>query len=139
MPSGLVVQQNVYKGDPPRAWIRLRFAAPDGSTHERQLLADTGSPCAVILGDADLFLFLHNEGARVDSNFGPMRGAWLQLAMPELGLTREVLGFGSEAVMEAVRDASADFAGLVGLPLLRLVEYGGDGDSFWLRNAAPHS
>jgi hypothetical protein len=136
MPSRWIVQQNAYKGSPLRAWVRLRFAALDGSMHERQLLADTGSPCAVILGHADLLLLSCNEAAPVNSNFGPMLGAWLQLSMPELDLANDVLGFGSEHVLQATRSASSDFAGLVGLPLLRLVEYGGDEEQFWLRSRA---
>jgi hypothetical protein len=54
MTTTSIVQYNPYKGTPPRSWVRLRFAAADGSIHERELLADTGSPCAVILGQADL-------------------------------------------------------------------------------------
>jgi hypothetical protein len=38
------VQLNPYKGTTPRSWVRLRFRAPDGSLHERELVADTGSP-----------------------------------------------------------------------------------------------
>jgi hypothetical protein len=38
--------------------------------------------------------------------------------------------------MKAAAEASSpDFGGLVGLPLLRLMEYGGDADWFWLRPA----
>src|SRR4051812_47708564 len=98
MPSRWIVQRNVYKGAPPRAWVSLRFLAPDGSAHVRQLLADTGSPCALILGQTDLSLLLCNESESVNSNFGPLAGAWLQLDVPELGLTNEVLGFGSDKV-----------------------------------------
>ena len=63
------VQRNLYKGRIPRAWVRLRLAAPDGSFHERELLADTGSPCALILGMADVSLLTHSGAAGVNSNF----------------------------------------------------------------------
>jgi hypothetical protein len=128
-----IIQQNAYKGSPPRAWVHLRFCAMDGSLHQRELLVDTGSPCSVILGMADLSLLSFIETANVRSNFGTLRGAWLQLATTELGLTSEVLGFGSDTVLQTARSASPDFAGVVGLPLLRLVEYGGDASTFWLR------
>jgi hypothetical protein len=53
--------------------------------------------------------------------------------MPELALTNQILGYGSDQVLQAVQRDSADFAGLAGLPFLRMVEYGGDAASFWLR------
>jgi hypothetical protein len=53
--------------------------------------------------------------------------------MPELGLATSVLGFASDAVFQAVQADSPDFAGLAGHPFLRMVEYGGDAVSFWLR------
>jgi hypothetical protein len=127
------VQQNPYKGTEPRCWIRVRFSAADGSLHERELLADTGSPCAVILGHADLAMLLRSPAAGTNSNFGPLSGAWLEVFMPELSLNTQILSYGSDQVVQAVQRDSLDFAGLVGLPLLRLVEYGGNATSFWLR------
>jgi hypothetical protein len=53
--------------------------------------------------------------------------------MPELGLTNQILGFGSDHVLEAAQSATSDLAGLIGLPLLRMVEYGGDDAAFWVR------
>jgi hypothetical protein len=135
MSSNSPVHRNLYKGTPPRAWVRIRFAAADGSLHERELLADTGSPCAVILGPGDLEWLSRAAAAGINSNFGQLTGGWLAVAMPELGLTKPVLGFGSDQVLEAVQAANSDFAGLVGLPLLRMLEYGGDGEAFWVRNA----
>src|SRR5436309_298210 len=117
MPSRRFVQRNPYKGAPPRAWVRLRFVTLDGIVHERELLADTGSPCAVILGQSDLSSFSRAAAAVVRSNFGQLNGGWLRIDMPELNLTSRVLGFGSDRVLQTVQAASADFAGLVGLPL----------------------
>lgn len=85
-------QQNPYKGRSPRCWIRLRFAATDGSLHERELVADTGSPCAVILGQTDLALLRRGAAAAMNSNFGQLTGAWLELSMPELGLNTLIVG-----------------------------------------------
>ena len=101
--------------------------------HERELLADTGSPCAIIVGLADLNLLVHAGAAGVNSNFGFLTGGWLELQMPELGLVQPIHGYGSDSVLQAVQRDSSDFSGLVGLPLLRLLEYGGDADWFWLR------
>jgi hypothetical protein len=137
--SAQMTQRNNYKGNPERAWVRLRFAASDGSTHERELLADTGSPCAIILGYEDLALLSRATAAGVQSNFGALTGGWLELAMPEFGPVFPVLGFGSDHVLKAVQAASADFRGLVGLPLLRQVEYGGDHSAFWLHHRESQS
>jgi len=128
-------QINPYKGTNPRCWVRLRFRAVDGSLHERELVADTGSPCAVILNQTDLGLLLHAAAAGTNSNFGPLTGAWLELNMPELALTNQILSFGSDHVFQAVQLENPDFAGLVGLLFLRLVEYGGDANWFWIRQA----
>jgi hypothetical protein len=124
------VQRNPYKGTTPRCWIRLRFAAGDGSLHERELLADTGSPCAVILGKTDLMLLQRASAAGANTNFGFLTGGWLELDMPELGLSSQIHSYGSETVLQTVQSDSPDFAGLAGLPLLRMLEYGGDKDSF---------
>jgi hypothetical protein len=116
------VQRNPYKGTTPRSWVLLRFAVADGSLHEREVVADTGSPCAVILGLTDLALLLRATGTGINTNFGPLSGGWLELSRPELGLTNQVLGYGSDQVLQAVQQDSPDFAGLAGLPLLRMVE-----------------
>jgi hypothetical protein len=89
MPPTLPVQCNPYKGAGPRAWVRLRFAAPDGSLHERELIADTGCPCAVILGQADLSLLLRAGATAIGSNFGQLAGGWLELQTRELGSTNK--------------------------------------------------
>ena len=67
------------------------------------------------------------------TNFGLLQGGWLQLAMPELGLTQAILGYASDAVAAAAAASHLDFRGLIGLPLLRLAEYGGNADWFWVR------
>src|SRR5947209_8353630 len=120
------VQRNPYKGTTPRCWVRLRFAAPDGSLHERELVADTGCPYAVILGQTDFTRLLRASGVGRNTNFGFLTGGWLALSMPELGLSTQITGFGSDQVWQAVQLDSPDFAGLVSLPLLQMIEYGGD-------------
>ncbi len=69
----------------------------------------------------------------LQSNFGLLEGGWLHVTMPELGLDQDVGGFASDAVVTATKASSPDFEGLAGLPFLRLLEYGGDADWFWLR------
>jgi len=128
-------QRNRYKGNPERAWIRLRFVANDGSSTELELLTDTGSPCSVIVSRDNLQRLQTLEGAGMATNFGPLPGGWLQLAMPELGLDQLILGYASDSLVAAVQMDHPDFQGVAGLPLLRLVEYGGDADCLWLRSS----
>jgi len=135
-------QRNPYKGIPQRPWIRLRLAAPDGSLAELELLADTGNPCAIIIAQHNLARLKASDAPDINTNFGPMQGGWLQLAMPELGLVQPIRGYGSDAVLTTAKASHVDFEGLIGLPLLRLVEYGGDADWFgcvaWrLRHESP--
>jgi hypothetical protein len=126
-------QRNPYKGLPERPWILLRMAAPDGSTKELQLLADTGNPCAVIIGQLEMAGLKAGDGPDVNTNFGLLQGGWLQLAMPEIGLVHPVLGYASDAIVAATKANHPDFEGLAGLPLLRRAEYGGNANWFWLR------
>jgi hypothetical protein len=44
-----------------------------------------------------------------------------------------VEAFGSDEAAAAATRSHPDFVGLVGLPALRLAEYGGDSDTFWIR------
>lgn len=135
MMAGPSEQRNVYKGSPPRPWVRLRLTAPDGATHQVELLADTGNPCAIIVSQALMARLKQRAAPDVHSNFGLLDGGWLHLTMPELGLDQDVLGYASDAVATATKASHADFEGLAGLPFLRLLEYGGDADWFWLRPA----
>lgn len=69
----------------------------------------------------------------VDANFGVLRGGWIRLSMPEFGLDEYVSGYQNDEVAATVQSDSVDYAGLIGLPLLRKVEYGGDATWFWIR------
>lgn len=129
-------QRNPYKGTPQRPWVRIRLLAPDGSATELELLADTGSPCALIISRPNLARLAAGDGPDFQSNFGPLKGGWLQLDTPQLGPVQRVLGFGSDDVVVAAKVNHPDFEGLAGLPLLRLAEYGGNADWFWLRAAS---
>jgi hypothetical protein len=103
--------------------------------HERELIADTGCPCHVILGLTDFARLRGSITSNIPTNYGFLLGALLELSMPELGLTTQVDGYGSDAVLATAQRSSPDFAGLAGLPLLRLLEYGGDATAFWVRRA----
>ena len=126
-------QRNPYDGDPARSWILVRLADRNGSESVFKLIADTGNPFALVIDPQSTASLNHGEGPSVDTNFGQLQGAWFQLAMPELGLGQKVLGYASAEVVASVKQGHADFAGLAGLPLLRLLEYGGNATEFWIR------
>jgi hypothetical protein len=70
----LAEQRNPYKGRPPRAWVRVRIVDAAGATQALELRADTGNPCAVIIGTAHLKLMNLIAGLSVNTNFGPLTG-----------------------------------------------------------------
>ncbi len=126
-------QRNAYKGTPERPWIRLQLVAPGGMGQELELVADTGNPFAVVIDSATMSRFLHRGGPMVNTNFGTMHGGWIRVLIPVVGIDTSLLGYASDAAVSAVKGNSTSFGGLVGLPLLRRMTYGGDVDSFWIR------
>ena len=134
--SPTFAQLNAYKGSPPRPWLSLRLVAADGTALELQLLADTGNPCGVIISPRVMRQVKRADGPDLATNFGLLQGGWVHVVMPELGLDRYLMGYTSSTVVTAARKSCSDFQGLVGLPLLRLMQYGGDASHIWLRAAA---
>ncbi len=128
-------QRNAYQGSPPRPWIDLIIVAADGATRQIQALADTGNPCALIVSLEVLGQFNLGLAPGMSTNFGPLDGGWLRIQIAELDFDENVLAYGSDAVVQAARGSHPPFAGRAGLPLLRMLEYGGDRNHFWLRNS----
>ena len=129
----MLEQRNPYKGSPPRPWMRLTLVASDGATRDLEVLVDTGNPCALIVDSAALLRFNLGVTPGLNTNFGVLDGGWLRVQIPALGFDASVLGYGSDAVAQAAQASHSDFEGLAGLPLLRMLEYGGDRDWFWIR------
>ena len=73
------------------------------------------------------------EATDSDSNFGLVRGGWLRLAIPEIGFDAQFVGHANDKVVEIVKRSDRRFDGLIGLPFLRMLEYGGDQSFFWVR------
>jgi hypothetical protein len=126
--------RNPYKGAPLRPWVRLLLVSTDGATQEVEALADTGNPCALIVGQALLRQFNVGLVPGMNTNFGALDGGWLRVQIPELAFDEDLVAYGSDAVLQAVQSSHADFSGLAGLPLLRMLEFGEDRDIFWLRS-----
>ena len=135
MTPGPPEQRNPYKGAPPRPWVRVQLAAPDGTKRELDLLADTGNPFELIVSRNILTSFTHGAAAHVQTNFGGLHGGWFHVVVPLLGMDLWVVGYGSDPVVAAAQKSSPGFEGLVGLPFLRRTEYGGDRAWFWIRPA----
>ena len=133
MSGGSQEQRNPYKGTTPRPWVRVQIVARDGSVGEVELIADTGNPYGVIIGAARMARVKRKSGPVLGSNFGLLAGGWLRVVIPDVGFDDLVFGCGSDAVVMHTKQDSPDFEGLVGLPLLRMLEYGGDADWFWIR------
>ncbi len=97
------------------------------------LLVDTGSPCPLIIGQEAFRESVLEEAADVMTNFGQLQGGWLHVVIDEVGFDGRVQGFASDSVVAVVKESESNFQGLVGLPLLRRLKYGGDEEVFWLR------
>lgn len=126
-------QENPYRGDPPRPWLDVRFVARDGSIREHALVVDTGSPAHVIIGPDLLAAVTWRGGVPMGSNFGDMESGDVHVIVSEIEDEHEVLAYSSLRVLDAVRRDDPGFGGLIGLPLLRLMEYGGNAHRFWVR------
>ncbi len=127
------MQRSVYKGTPPRPWIRVELIGPDGQARVLEAVADTGNPLPIIVSPAVMSAFGHLSGPGTETNFGHFDGGFLQVRIPETSVDATILGYTSGHVVEAIQGSSPAFEALVGLPLLRRLEFGGNSDSFWIR------
>jgi hypothetical protein len=131
----MVEQRNAYLGSPERPVVRVGLMALDGSRADVTLLADTGNPFAIIVSRSVMRRLKRRVVSDVNTNFGLLKGRWFHLFMPEFGLDRGLVGYASDAVANSTKQSDAIFDGLAGLPFLRLLEFGGDADWFWLRSS----
>jgi hypothetical protein len=100
---------------------------------EFEFLVDTGNPCAIIIDTANMQLLRWRESVFVDSNFGLLEGGWLRIAIADFTFDVKTLGYANDSVVSVVKRSHPGFSGLVGLPFLRMLEYGGNGGYFWIR------
>jgi predicted aspartyl protease len=131
----MLEQRNAYKGAPPRPWVSLEFIDESGQTIAIEALADTGNPCALVVGPQIMGQFNLGSAPGMTTNFGQFEGGWLRVVIDEIEFDEDVLAYSSEAVLSAVQASHTDFGALVGLPLLQKMEFGGNRDSFWIRKA----
>ena len=113
--------------------MRLELVARDGKAQLLEAVADTGNPLPLIVSSDVMAGFGHLGGPGTDTNFGRLAGGFLHIRIPDTGVDAMIFGYASDHVVDAIRASNHDFAGLVGLPLLRKLEFGGDTDHFWIR------
>jgi len=133
MSGAMAEQRNRYKGTPPRCWVLVHLLALDGTDQVVELLADTGSPFTLILGDSLLRRFEHGWAPPPATHTGFLRRGVVRLAVPDVGFDAFLAAYASDALVGEAQVSSPDFEGLAGLPFLRMVEYGGDAAWFWIR------
>jgi hypothetical protein len=109
--------------------------ARDGRRQAVDLVVDTGNPCEVIIDSATLIAMEWLEARDSSSNFGLIHGGWLRLTIPEIGFDAKFIGYANDKVVEIAKRSDRRFGGLIGLPLLRMMEYGGDRGHFWVRTS----
>src|SRR5207244_4633943 len=97
-----------------------------GETRVLEAVADTGNPLPLILSSALMLNCCYLGGPGTDTNFGRLDGGFLHVRIPETGVDAMIFGYASDHVTDAIQNSSPDFEGLVGLPLLRRLEFGGN-------------
>ena len=135
MPRPAKAQRNPYRGEPARACVQLAVHPLQGAPRDLVFLVDTGCPCPLIVAEEVWRDCLLEEAGDVMTNFGLLKGGWSQVTVGVVDINLRVKTYGSDAVAAAVRQSVPEFAGLAGLPLLRMFEYGGDSSEFWLQSA----
>ncbi len=58
--------------------------------------------------------------------------------MPDFGLVELIRAYSNLDIGQSLREENPSFVGLVGLPVLRLGEYGGNARDFWFRYPLPN-
>ncbi len=129
-------QLREYRGFPQRAWMRIRLQSLEDEIVEMDAMIDTGCPYSIVLDDRLFERFMHRYIKSVESNFGLLAGGWLRAIVPGTRLNADVVGYGSSTILRLLHASDRRFEGLIGLPLLRMLEYGGDATRFWIRDSS---
>lgn len=133
MNPALVEQRNPYLGATPRPWLRIRVLDANDAPVELTLIADTGSPYALIIDPILLSRLSRLSAPPFVTNRGTMTSGWVRLSMPDFSIDQDMLCYGDPTIERAVTADDPSFQGLVGLPVLQLAEYGGNATDFWFR------
>jgi hypothetical protein len=129
-------QVNDYCGVPPRPLLRLRLLGSADDIIELEAVVDTGSPLAIVVDMEVFFRFARRETRTVPTNFGNLTSGWVRMTIPQTRFNHEMRVYGSDTVVHSVQQSDRWFTAVIGLPLLRMFEFGGDADRFWIRDAS---
>ena len=133
MPEAHEEQRNIYRGEPARAGCESVYRPCRPAADSSTCSFDTGNPYEVIIDAATMRSMQWHTADRSESNFGIAEGGWLQIAIPEIGFDSFIVGYANDKIAAIVKRSDRDFDGLIGLPFLRMLEYGGDRGYFWIR------
>ena len=101
--------------------------------YHHELIADTGCAAGLILRTDLMNAIRVSPWPDRQSNFGRLEGGWVQWFNPDLGIVELVVAYGNDNAAALAARSHPNFVGLVGLPLLRVGEYGGNATDFWFR------
>jgi hypothetical protein len=122
-----------YQGEPPRPWLPVQLMNRRGHSVELHAVVDTGCPFPIVIREKLLGRCRVRDAMLATTNFGLLDSGWAEVRVPELRFAREILVYGSDHVVDVLARSSRKFTALLGLPFLRMFEYGGDERDFWLR------
>jgi hypothetical protein len=105
----------------------------DGTVHPLDLVVDTASADAFVLRMSVFEQLMWSPNRSTATTWGFMLGGWLRLYMPASGLVELIAGYGNNMLAAGVAAEDPQFMGLVGMPFLRLGEFGGNADALWFR------
>ena len=123
-----------------RPWLEFTFLTPDGIRADVNLVADTGCSFDFILCPELYDILVRADlGIVPRTNFGDLPSGMVLMYMPEVGFVESVRALRSDLVGALLEREHPTFAGVVGLPILRLGEYGGNASEFWFRYPTPNT
>ena len=126
-----------YKGRAPRCWLPVRVVSERGDFLQFHALVDTGCPFALVVTSAVFDEFSYDEAVSIKNNFGWQEGGWFIVEIPEISFRTEIIGYRNDSMVSVAQRSHPSFQGVLGLPILRLGEYGGNKDEFWFQH--PHT
>jgi hypothetical protein len=127
--------RNAYDGEPPRPWLTVKLLSRRGRSVQVKAVVDTGSPFHLVTSEKLLRRCRLRDGQLAFTNYGMLDAGWTEIRVPELQFSERLLTYGSDEIVSAVERSSPNFSALIGLPFLRMFEYGGNATEFWLRSS----
>lgn len=98
------------------------------------VVVDTGNPCGLIVSSEVLAEYHWKDSLGTGSNFGTLQGGWVRLGIPGIEFDEKIVAYSNDSILSLVQRSDASFQGLMGLPLLRMLSYGGDAGHFWVES-----